>query len=247
MILQALTSYYDRLTDNPECHIPRFGFSREKMHFAFVIDRNGGLNQVLDLRQQSGRRLIPREVIVPQGSKKSVNIVANFLWGSTSYVLGADSKNNPDRAAQCHKAFKELHHDLLQKYNDTAATAVLKFLEGWSPGNATKLEFWDDMIKGNLTFMLDGDNHFICEKEALKRVWIDKQSKEAGDILGQCLVTGETLPIARLHPAIKGVWGARSGGASIVSFNKDAFCSYGKTQSYNAPVSEEKTSNIPPP
>ena len=53
-----------------------------------------------------------------------------------------------------------------------------------------------------------------------------------------CLVTGERGPIARLHPAIKGVWGAQSAGASIVSFNLDAFTSYGHEQGDNAPVSE---------
>lgn len=40
----------------------------------------------------------------------------------------------------------------------------------------------------------------------------------------------------RLHPAIKGVTGAQSSGASIVSFNADAFCSYGHEQGGNAPV-----------
>ena len=44
--------------------------------------------------------------------------------------------------------------------------------------------------------------------------------------------------MARLHPAIKGVWGAQSSGASIVSFNLDAFTSYGHEQGDNAPVSE---------
>ena len=52
-------------------------------------------------------------------------------------------------------------------------------------------------------------------------------------------MTGETLPIARLHPPIKGVKGAQSSGASIVSFNLDAFTSYGKTQGENAPISEK--------
>jgi CRISPR-associated protein Csd1 len=41
-----------------------------------------------------------------------------------------------------------------------------------------------------------------------------------------------------LHPAIKGVWGAQSSGASIVSFNLDAFTSYNHEQGDNAPVSE---------
>ena len=53
-----------------------------------------------------------------------------------------------------------------------------------------------------------------------------------------CLFTGDTLPVERLHTAIKGVWGAQTSGANIVSFNLDAFNSYGKSQGANAPVSQ---------
>ena len=68
------------------------GFSSEKIHFALVIDRLGKLVQILDLKEEKGKRKIPRYIIVPQGSKKSVIIAASFLWGNSSYVLGADDK-----------------------------------------------------------------------------------------------------------------------------------------------------------
>ena len=42
-----------------------------------------------------------------------------------------------------------------------------------------------------------------------------------------------------MHPAIKGVNGAQSSGASIVSFNQDSFNSYSKAQGENAPMSDE--------
>ncbi len=53
---------------------------------------------------------------------------------------------------------------------------------------------------------------------------------------GISLVSGEEEEIARLHPQISGVTGANTTGAAIVSFNLNAFESYGKSQSYNAPV-----------
>jgi CRISPR-associated protein Csd1 len=58
--------------------------------------------------------------------------------------------------------------------------------------------------------------------------------------MAMCLVTGEQAPVQRLHTAIKGVWGAQTAGANIVSFNARAFESYGKTerQGENAPVSK---------
>lgn len=57
-------------------------------------------------------------------------------------------------------------------------------------------------------------------------------------VQGRCLVTGDEDTIAMLHPSIKGVVGAQSSGASLVSFNALAFESYGrnKGQGLNAPV-----------
>jgi len=60
---------------------------------------------------------------------------------------------------------------------------------------------------------------------------------EANEVRGMCLVSGEMDEIARLHePKIKGVAGAQSAGALLVSFNASAYESYGKMQSFNAPV-----------
>ena len=53
-----------------------------------------------------------------------------------------------------------------------------------------------------------------------------------------CLVTGRHAAVARRHPRIRGVRGAQSSGAYLVSFNLDAFQSFGRKQGDNAPVSE---------
>lgn len=51
-------------------------------------------------------------------------------------------------------------------------------------------------------------------------------------------MTGNYGAIARLHPLIKGIYGAQSSGGALVSFNAPAFESYGKEQGDNSPVSE---------
>jgi CRISPR-associated protein Csd1 len=50
------------------------------------------------------------------------------------------------------------------------------------------------------------------------------------------MITGEKGPTEILHPTIKGIYGAQSTGANIVSFNLDAFKSFNKEQGRNAPV-----------
>ena len=56
--------------------------------------------------------------------------------------------------------------------------------------------------------------------------------------LGAVSSRGEQARIALTHPTMGGVRGAQSSGAAIVSFNQEAFKSYGKDQGANAPVSE---------
>jgi len=241
MILQALAQYYSRLSDMRAENLAPPGFSVEKVHFALVIDQRGKLLQVADLRGTKGSRLVPRESIVPQPVKKSVNIAANFLWGSTSYVLGADEKGKPERSLQCFEAFRQLHRDLLAKCKDEAAIALLAFLSNWDPPAAPRLDHWQYMLSGNIVFQMDGERGFVHECPAMRQIWADSLADAAKGEMGMCLVSGQVSPIARLHPAIKGVSGAQSSGAAIVSFNLDAFCSYGKSQNFNAPISEEKT------
>lgn len=77
----------------------------------------------------------------------------------------------------------------------------------------------------------------MCQSRAVQNALANGESDETAQ--STCLITGETAEIERLHPAIKGVWGAQTAGANIISFNLVAFASYGKSQSFNAPVSKE--------
>jgi CRISPR-associated protein Csd1 len=77
----------------------------------------------------------------------------------------------------------------------------------------------------------------IHDRPAARALWA-RLCSEGEKSETACLITGEHGQVARLHPAIKGVWGAQSSGASLVSFNIDAFTSYGHEQGDNAPVSE---------
>lgn len=242
MILQALCGYYDRLLRSKNPNIALEGFSSEKAHFALVIDTDGNLLQVKDLRETKEKKSVPRQIIVPQGPKKSSNIAASFLWGSTSYVLGVDDKGKPERTRNCHKAFKDLHHELLASSTDDGAKALMAFLSKWNPNKASQLELLPEMLKGNLVFQLDGDMGCLHDRPALKNIWIAHTTSAEKGPKAMCLISGEVSPIARLHPAIKGVFGAQSSGANIISFNLDAFCSYGKEQNYNAPISTSKAS-----
>jgi CRISPR-associated protein Csd1 len=90
-----------------------------------------------------------------------------------------------------------------------------------------------------MSFRLHGDVNLVCQRPVVIRAALNVATG-ADERLAMCLVTGDEAPIQRLHTAIKGVLGAQTSGANIVSFNTRAFESYGKTerQGENAPVSQ---------
>jgi CRISPR-associated protein Csd1 len=92
----------------------------------------------------------------------------------------------------------------------------------------------------NIIFALETDrlaDVHLYDRPAARAAWAQVKAAAASDPR-ICTVTGTPGPVARLHPAIKGVWGAQTAGASLVSYNLDAFTSYGHDQGDNAQVSE---------
>lgn len=234
MILSALNDYYLRLAEQEA--VPVFGFSQEKISYALVLSAEGELVDVLDVRDSSGKKPQPKSLTVPQPPKRASNISPCFLWDKTSYVLGTSAKAST-RTAQEHQAFKTLHLQCLIDQNDPSLKALSIFLESWSPEQFQAPLFNEEMLDANVVFRLDGEQKYLHELPAAQLLRA-KLLAGAEANSGLCLVSGENLPLARLHPAIKGVNGAQSSGASIVSFNLDSFGSYGKSQGANAPVSE---------
>ena len=112
-----------------------------------------------------------------------------------------------------------------------------RFLESWQPAQFADSLCLPEMLDANVVFKLDGSSGYIHQREAAQTLWASCLQNDEAE-LGLCLIIGEQAPIARLHPAIKGVFGGQSSGGSIISFNKESFTSFGKEQGANAPVSE---------
>ncbi len=241
MILQKLNEYYERLEKDESVLVPRFGKSLQQIAFAVVIDRDGNFSHPEDLRQQDGKKSFNRSLIVLGQSKPSGSgINPCFLWDNPAYLLGykpADPK--PARTRECFEAFRDKHIALEQSIDDEGYSAVCRFLETWNPDHAGQFALLEELSTGFAVFQLKGDHGFVHERPRVEDYWnaLGNESEESEDV---CLITASKGPVALTHdPAIKGVAGAQSSGAKIVSFNCDAFTSYGKDQSQNAPVSEK--------
>jgi CRISPR-associated protein Csd1 len=232
-VLQALDRYYDRMAERGE--IEPLGFSRENISFAIELSQDGVPVNVLDLRAATGRRRIPALLAVPAAVKRTVSVMPNVFWDKSAYVLGRTAGEGKRTTAE-HAAFKAAHFDLLKGSDDPGLAALRHFLECWMPERFDAPPFSEEMLDANIVFRLEGEHAFIHEREAARRLLEERVQDESGETI--CLVTGRKAPVRRLHPAIKGVDGAQSSGAALVSFNLDAFTSYGKEQGDNAPVSE---------
>ena len=232
--LNELCRFYERMTSDPSSGMPPEGMTSEQISFALVIAENGDLVKVEDLRDSKGK---PVRIFVPAAVKRASNIAANFLWDNTGYVLGVDSKGKQDRSAQTAEAFRSLHQKMLGGHGNVHAKALLAFLDTWKPEIFETLELREALLDSNLVFKLADDGGYLHESIELKNIWLASlSSTNDTSIKGICLISGQEGEIALTHPSIKGVVGAQSSGAALVSFNCDAFTSHGKEQNANAPV-----------
>ncbi|SDA26110.1 CRISPR-associated protein, Csd1 family [Nitrosospira sp. Nsp18] len=230
MILQSLCDYYERKPD-----LPRLGFETKGVPFVIELDSAGQIIQIEDTRSIEGKKRIPQNFLVPQGEKRASGIAANLLWDNAEYVLGVTSRGKPDRVRQQHAAFRVR----LEKFSFIADVGLKAVTLFFNTSNKARLEadmLWPEILESNaiLTFRLQGDRELVCQRPAIR----DALGKNTGGAAAQitCLISGEPDSFERLHTAIKGVRDAQTSGANIVSFNKDAFNSFGKEQGANAPV-----------
>lgn len=245
MILQALNSYYQRLEADPNADVATFGYSRQKISFCVVLNDDGTLHEIIPETDDSSGNPRPKSLIVAGGAKPpGSGINPCFLWDNTGYLLGyKPDDDKPERTLQTFEAFRQKHLDLKGVIDDPEFHAVCEFLSQWNPSDAAQHQTLADTSTGFGVFRLRGQTHYVHERKAVVDWWnrqlIAPDTAAKSTVVGQCLLTGHTGPLARLHePKIKGVAGAQSAGASLVSFNDSAYESFGRSQSYNAPVSE---------
>lgn len=246
MILQALVDYYNRRCASPDAarRLSPFGLEDKAIPFVIEIDRNGHVRQLIDTRQSEGKVLRARTFLVPKGEKKTSGVKANLLWDSAEYVLGLARDRKGTGEVSPKDAFRQRIEALpLEARADAGIQAVLASLSRADWSVLQSHPAWPEIAESNpaMTFALAGDGgDLVCQRAAVVAAAL-AQPSEAPEAM--CLVEGHRGPVARLHPSIKGVRGAQTSGANIVSFNARAFESYGKTerQGENAPVGERAT------
>lgn len=240
MILQALKEYYDRKAADPESNMAAPGFEWKEIPYIITLNGDGTPISLSSTYEGEGKQKRAKKYVVPQGVKRASSIQANILWDNPEYALGVDLKGRPERVIKQHESFFDCIRNL-DAQSDAGIAAVVQFLsdpqkiQSVSHLDAT---LWASILESgaNLTFRLSGDSGIVLERPDVMGRITRAYHNEADAVVGLCLVSGDNVPIERLHAPIKGVRDAQSTGANIVSFNLKAFESYQKKQGDNAPV-----------
>ncbi|MGF7178497.1 CRISPR-associated protein Csd1 [Azospirillum doebereinerae] len=244
-VLAALTAHYARLERRHD--VAPFGYSRETIAFGLVLAADGEPVACDDLRLGGRAPGRGQALTVPRSVKRSgIRPPPFFLWDNSRHVLGLGRSaegGEPAAYAARADAFRAWHERLLAGTEDPGLRTLLRFLRHWTRERFAEPPFSPALLDRTLAFRLAGDTdaagrpRFLHDRPAARALWeVHAANGNRPDAV--CLVSGRTAPIARLHPAIKGVSGARETGASLVSFYQAAFTSHGKRQGDNAPVSE---------
>lgn len=239
MILQALASYYEVLTDR---HIlERPGWSNSKMSWAAEIDECGRLIDLTPLKTESadGKKMLPRVLNLPSPVKKSLGERSNFLWGNAEYMFCFPKMPKPDpKTEKRFKTAKELHLKILQDVHTPESIALKSFFETWNINDQIP-RFSEDETKSfekgeYITFFYK--DRFISEYDSIKTAWQRTYDEVTDGEMMVDLVSGEKVVPETTHPLIKGVVNAQKTGTALVSFNKSAYESFGHKNNTNSPV-----------
>lgn len=242
-LLSALAAFNERLEARGDTS--GGGYGPAKISSCLELTPDGNPVRFLDLRLADTKgKLRPKEMALPLfPGARTVGIKPFFLWDKTAYSLGViaqEGESGPEpgqgrRTAEEWAAFQAFHREVLAEAEDKALTAFLAFLQQWRPEQVTQVSgYHPDLLDQNLVFALG--RQYLHDTAEAKLIWSTQLAPEGQE--QPCLVTGKQGVPARLHPSFKGVLGAQSSGAALVSFNLSAFESYGKSQGLNAPVSQ---------
>ena len=217
---------------------------------------------------KSVTKVSPGKMRIPE-RPRSTTVSANFVEVRPGYIFGLEyhpgkngssdmlsTESNGTTAKQKEKL--KLQHqsfcqEVVQDFGDMTsplAMAYVRFAQTWQPEQETQNPYLmglkADLNKCKFAFCLEGHpEKCLQEEEQVREKW--QEMREAGDrdtedqVICQCAVTGEELPVAEVHDAMisgRGI-GIKDAGInpSLVNFKPESFLSYGHEQGENACIS----------
>ncbi|HEY0777736.1 MAG TPA: type I-C CRISPR-associated protein Cas8c/Csd1, partial [Gemmatirosa sp.] len=244
MILRALYNLAEReqLVADPD-------FPLLPVPWLVTVSRNGTVLGITDTRtEQPGgakkARRVAKAFPVPyQTGRSGTKAPPNFLVDNAKYVFG---RATPDKAfteqegGEKSATFRAILADCVRATEDVGAAAVLTALEAIAAGTTPALP--DDCASNDLfAFKYEPDGDLLVhQRPAVQAYWRARRSPTPSVTNAEpfaCIVTGAPVAAPDLFPKVKYVPNGQPSGTPLVSFNANAFTSYGLTNNENAPIS----------
>src|ERR1017187_1602612 len=243
MLIQALAEYADTRLKK---QLDDLAFETKPVHYLLEI---GGDGRFL--------RLVPRTEEVQRGNKtikqtQTLSVPKSpvnrnsgehplIACDEAKYVLG-----NEEKHLKKHLAFIALIDAAAAATSDPALASCAAFYRRADEIEASRRAFAGSKPAAGAVIALSVSGP-VVDRDDVRRYWREHYQKanaarnqKGGE--GMCLISGKIGPIAPTHEKIKGMssLGGQSAGVALMSFDKEAFCSYGWEQNANSPVSPER-------
>jgi CRISPR-associated protein Csd1 len=250
MLVQALAEYADHYLAN---ELNDAAWEMKPVPWLLEISRQGTfLNATPRTKEEMrGKKQVqfPMQMSVPRSPVARVSghhplLGTDFI----AYVLGIgpwthDTAADRGKETKHHEAFVSLIGKAAAETGDNALASCVLFY-----ANAEEVENARNALKeakpGTLVALSVGEP--LVERESVQQFWRKHYQTEFDGrmegIDGECMISGKFGPIAPTHEKIKGVssLGGQAAGVALMSFDKDAFRSYGWEQNRNSPISPDR-------
>lgn len=256
MLISALCDYYDVLAQKGEA-LPD-GYSEVKIQALIALSADGEVTSIVDIQKNEAytTKDEPEKKKIPEFPKRTEKtaIDANIIEHRPLYIFGLNydaksatlsASDDKDKAKKSHDAFVEKNLEFIEGIDTPLVNAYRSFMKTWKPEeqehNETLLGAGKLLVTGKFAFCLAGrPDRLLHDEPEIKEKWerMYAASAECDDAQSaQCCITGEYLPIERVHAKITGLPGGSSMGNTMVSYKNAAEESYGKKQSFNSCIS----------
>lgn len=250
MLVQALAEYADHyLADE----LNDAAWEMKPVPWLLEISRKGTfLNATPRMKTETrGKKQVqvPVQMTVPRSPVARVSghhplLGTDFI----AYVLGVgpwtlDKTTEREKEEKHHEAFVSLMGEAAAETGDSALNSCTNFYANLEQVEMAR-QALRDAKPGTLVALSVGEP--LVEREAVRQFWRKHYQTEFAARMegsdGECMISGKFGPIAPTHERIKGVasLGGQAAGVALMSFDKEAFRSYGWEQNRNSPISPDR-------
>jgi len=232
------------------------GFARKTARWAIVCDEDGRFLEVIELgdtgvKNNPGRAFPMAPELSFSELRSGSEARSHFLIETAEVVAlmfrGNESPTVVRKAAAKHDYFLNLLRQASRAMPELGLLARTLDDPSTLARIADRLKAHKARPTDKVTFAIR--DRFPVESNRWHQWWREFRAglaqppgkRRRKPALAPCLATGRIVEPVRVQPKIKGLAavGGLPTGDSLISFKQESFCSYGLTQSYNAPISEE--------